>query len=281
MPFCEECGALLGDGALFCEECGFRLMKVAIEDSLPEYDEDENILIQQTCFNEIEFCEKPSLDPKRDAYKEMFEHFRTTKEEFYQWGLKSIIYPKPELVQDSWNDLKKRAFDNGEIFIRAYGRKGYASVIFQDLYSKLLKNNHVQIDSTNNAQPTQLIQSLTGYKKGDSIINYQVSHIFGKTKNPFMFTAPWNICFTPKMIDPLTGHETQGPYPKEFQRLLKDNVFERYGKYIYEFNELMEKWCPADRVKEILDKVLSDHADIKMTSVQKDVALELSPINRD
>jgi hypothetical protein len=41
--------------------------------------------------------------------------------------------------------------------------------------------------------------SRSGFSKtvrGDSerkIQNYQVTHIFGRTKNPFLFSAPWSI----------------------------------------------------------------------------------------
>ena len=81
--------------------------------------------------------------------------------------------------------------------------------MYKDFYANLLGNTHVEKDPTNNAVPHKLIQRTTELKRNSDIFNYQVSHIWGHTKNIFMFEAPWNICYTPKIMDPFTGHETQ------------------------------------------------------------------------
>ncbi len=86
------------------------------------------------------------------------------------------------------------------------------------MYKILLKNNNIQKDSSNNSEPTKLLREITGFSKSikndtddkEKIINYQVSHIFGRTKNPFLFTAPWNIVWHPRILDPFTGHESKG-----------------------------------------------------------------------
>ena len=68
------------------------------------------------------------------------------------------------------------------------------------------------------------MERLTGRKNKKEIINYQVSHIFGKTKNIYAFTAPWNFIYLPKIMDPLTGHEAQGYLKERFQFELEKRV---------------------------------------------------------
>lgn len=47
-----------------------------------------------------------------------------------------------------------------------------------------------------------------------------------------MFEAPWNICYTPKIIDPFTGHESKGDLPEEFQEYFLKYAQKKYKKYI-------------------------------------------------
>ncbi|TXZ35663.1 hypothetical protein FXE65_03330 [Vibrio cholerae] len=108
----------------------------------------------------------------------------------------------------------------------------------------MLQNHNVVKDSTNNAEPTKLIRQLTGFSKTISkqyqpLRNYQISHVFGRTKNVYAFTAPWNIVYVPKLIDPFTGHEAKGDMVDEYTVLFQKSVFERFEKYINEFNCLM------------------------------------------
>jgi hypothetical protein len=92
---------------------------------------------------------------------------------------------------------------------------------------------------SSNNKPTQLLQNLTGYRKNKNIFNYQVSHVFGNTKNVFCFTEPWNIVFIPKIIDPFTGHESKGDCIDKFQRLFKNKLYETFFAEITEYNKIM------------------------------------------
>ena len=55
---------------------------------------------------------------------------------------------------------------------------------FQNVPSNII-DKVIEIDPTNNTKPTQLLERNTGYRKNESIFNYQVSHVFGLTKNVF------------------------------------------------------------------------------------------------
>ena len=62
----------------------------------------------------------------------------------------------------------------------------------------MVGNESVTKDSTNNAEPAKIIRELTGCSKiknarHEPIRNYQISHIFGRTKNVFAFTAPCSL----------------------------------------------------------------------------------------
>jgi len=146
----------------------------------------------------------------RDSYIRFFSKGYISKEQFFEFGLKETIYAPYEKAESEWNRLKQRIENNQEVFIRGFGRDANGTHLFQELYARLVGNHNVKKDPTNNAEPTKIIRELTGYSKTkyskyELIRNYQISHIFGRTKNIYAFTAPWNIVYMPKMLDPFTG----------------------------------------------------------------------------
>ncbi|WP_238403062.1 hypothetical protein, partial [Flavobacterium psychrophilum] len=72
----------------------------------------------------------------------------------------------------------------------------------------------------------------------------QISHLFGRTKNPFLFNCAWNIAYVPKYLDPFTGHETQGEYSNEFKNMFTPIINEKFRQYIIEYNELISNLLP-------------------------------------
>ena len=125
------------------------------------------------------------------------------------------------------------------------------------MYRILLKNNNIKKDSTNNAKPTQLLQNITNYSKTikedngthRKIINYQVTHIFGRTKNPFLFTAPWNILWKSKILDPFTGHESKGKNTNDYKNAFLKKSKELYHEYIDEYNILASKYFALEKLE--------------------------------
>jgi hypothetical protein len=101
---------------------------------------------------------------------------------------------------------------------------------------------NINFDPTNNQKPSIVIQELTSHRKNVTIANYQVSHVFGRTKNVYCFTAPWNIVFIPKIIDPLTGHEAKGDFVDEFQALFRQKVADTFRDQIHEYNDIMARY---------------------------------------
>lgn len=180
----------------------------------------------------------------RDSYIRFFTKGHISIEQFFEFGLEETIYAPIEEAEREWGLLKRRITNNEEVFIRGFGRNAKGTHLFQKLYSQLLGNNCVKKDPTNNSEPTKLIRDLTGYsktknKKYELIRNYQISHIFGRTKNVYAFTAPWNIVYMPKMLDPFTGHEAKGDMIDEFTILFQKQGYKKFTKYIDDFNEII------------------------------------------
>lgn len=185
--------------------------------------------------------DKGLIKPKLDSYERFLKTFNISKFDLYMFGLNETIFPSIELVEKQWENLKERIYNNQEVSIRGAGRDAKGTKYYIDFYKFLFGNENVRKDPTNNLAPQKIIEELTGYKRNVNIYNYQVSHIFGRTKNIFMFEAAWNIVLVPKIIDPFTGHETKGIWPKEYQQLFRNEVFKKYSKYINEYNKILDE----------------------------------------
>lgn len=179
------------------------------------------------------------LKASRDSYYDFMSHFNIKPKELFEWGMKAIIFPSDKMVESEWANLKYRIFNDKEVFIRGYGRDAHGTKSYIDFYEYLIKNSHVKKDPTNNNKPQANIRKMTGLTRNKDIYNYQVSHIWGRTKNIFLFEAPWNICYIPKIIDPFTGHETKGDLPVEFQDYLISFSQKKYKKYIDDYNSII------------------------------------------
>lgn len=177
-----------------------------------------------------------------DAYDNLF--LKYNKDEFFKDSIEEIIFVPTDKLEQNWLNIKHKLLHNEELYIRGYGRNAAGTNAFIVLYKYLFQNEKIKKDPTNNAKPTTTLTELTGLCKvvkndnikKERIQNYQVSHLFGKTKNPLLFTAGWNIAYIPKYIDPFTGHETQGKYRLEFQKLFEAKISEKFGYYINDYN---------------------------------------------
>jgi hypothetical protein len=182
----------------------------------------------------------------RDAYDKLFTKY--PKDDFFRDALEEIIFIQAEKLQSNWESLKYKLLNNEELYIRGHGRDAGGTELFLTLYKHLFNHDKIKKDPTNNLKPTQVITTLTGLDKTihkdtakrERIQNYQVSHLFGRTKNPLLFTAAWNIAYIPKYLDPFTGHETQGKYRREFQTLFNDKIFNLFQAYVNDYNDFVD-----------------------------------------
>lgn len=215
-----------------------------------------------------------------DSYQRFLSYFNISQDEFLEWGIDAIIYPPIDKVYKEWENLKKRIFGNEVVYIRGYGKNAHGTKLYQDLYSYIFRNNFVKKDANNNTIPTQRIRNMTGLKKNRDIYNYQISHIWGRTKNIFMFEAPWNIlCYVPKIMDPFTGHESMGEMTKKYKKLFIDKAYTRYKYFIEDYNTMLAKYNVEEKVNTYIAYLKdSDISEKELSQFIKDVELEISPI---
>lgn len=194
------------------------------------------------------------MNNKRDAYTKLFEHI--DKDLFFKSGIEDIIFIDNEVIEKQWKKQQNAVFNNQTVYIRGYGRDAKGTDLFFKFYEKLLGNTKVKKDSSNNTEPTKLLKEMTPYSKTNLagkklILNYQISHLFGKTKNPILFTCPWNIAYIPKYLDPFTGHETQGQHSQEFKQIIVPFLKEKFKIYIEEYNSIIKNII-SDKIDESL-----------------------------
>jgi hypothetical protein len=221
----------------------------------------------------------------RDAYERFFEFTWLSKDSFIEFGLNETIYIDQDIVATEWSLLKERITNNKKVYIRGFGREAKGTHMFQSLYKELFGNENVTKDTTNNAEPRKLIQKLTGYsitnrKSEKFIANYQVSHVFGRTKNIFTFTAPWNIVFTPRILDPFTGHESTGALSEQYRSLFQKQAFERFREQIEEYNYIIQQLHIKEHLEYYIYQIKENNqlGDKEKKQFEKAVWTELSPV---
>jgi len=195
----------------------------------------------------------------RDAYDKLFVFI--DRAEFFQNSIEDIIYIEQSISENLWSTLKYDVLNNNPVYIRGYGRDAKKTKYFIEFYKVLFDNNYVLKDANNNAQPTKLLKEYTDYckvsKDGKNgkikILNYQISHLFGKTKNPLLFNAPWNMAYIPKYLDPFTGHETQGKHSNEFKKLISSVLKDKLSYFIDDYNKIIDEFV-SSRLEDALDQ---------------------------
>ena len=100
-----------------------------------------------------------------DSYENFLSEFKISIDQFLDFGIKSVIYIPDDKAKENWNYLKNRINNDGEVFIRGFGRDAKGTPLLLDFYKHLLGNSHIKKDPTNNSQPTKMIKELSGYSK--------------------------------------------------------------------------------------------------------------------
>jgi hypothetical protein len=222
-----------------------------------------------------------------DSYNKFLSEFKISEDQFLDFGLKSVIYIPIDKAKENWNLLKDKINNDDEVFIRGFGRDAKGTSLFIEFYKHLLGNNHIKKDPTNNSHPTKMIKELSGYSKikttqSKLIQNYQISHIYGRTKNVYAFTAPWNIVYIPKIYDPFTGHEAKGDMVKEFTSKLEMQTYKNFKPLIEDFNNILTHSTFTDKLKTSLDILHKNNLNLQQESLNgliKSIKSEFSPIN--
>ena len=189
-------------------------------------------------------------------FLDYFSNKNLDKDSFYKFGIESTEFAGIDYAKKQWNHIKEMLLNKQELRIRGYGRDAKQTEMYFALYRFLFDHHNIKKDSSNNTEPTRIIQKATGYIKNSqkkrNILNFTVAHIFGCTKNPLLFNAAWNICYKPTILDPLTGHEAQGDWPIEYQRIFHNHVYRLFGELIMDYNKFIVEQNIQEKVEEYL-----------------------------
>ena len=221
-----------------------------------------------------------------DSYERFFSMMHISKEQFFDFGINETIRAPLEKAKAGWEELKQR-IDNGQpVYIRGFGRNSSGSHMYLDFYKYILPNGSVHIDPINNLEPTKIVRDMTGYSKTPStghelIRNYQVSHVFGRTKNIYAFTAPWNIVYLPKIVDPFTGHEAKGEIVNEYKAMFRQEMYAYFEPLIEDYNELISDEWLTERIHSYFEDVSRNnrYSQKDTDKLKKSVCKELTPIS--
>ena len=175
-----------------------------------------------------------------DSYQKIFNDVGVSLDLVIQKALENVIWIEEPSVQIEWESLKDRMRNKAEVFVRNHGRNGSGKDDLLKILSDIF-NKDFNIDPSNNNKPSSLLRTCILSKNNLEIQNYQVSHIFEeRTNNPYLFTAPWMVCYTPKILDPFTGHESKG-YDWVREQFI-DAASKKFDKYIIEYNKIIQEY---------------------------------------
>ncbi|CCB92394.1 uncharacterized protein SALIVB_0048 [Streptococcus salivarius CCHSS3] len=195
-------------------------------------------------------------------------------------------------VEKSWKSLCDSIENkDSNVFVRKYGRESQNNQrLLKEFYKFLFGESfEVNIDKNNNDKPKKMLSEYTDYSVTKSeekkiLKNFQTSHVFAKTKNCFAFTAPWNVVYLPKILDPFTGHEAKGEIKIKFERTLQKYFCKKYEVQIREFNSKMEiyKNDLNSKREDLQKKLLAvDDNEAKVNRFIKEMEKQFAPIEID
>ena len=193
-----------------------------------------------------------------------------TPHDLFEIGMGHVKRIEDTQIHNGWKALVDNVCNpnsNAEVSVRSHGRNASGSDELLSVLEAVFDREFI-IDKTNNQGPSSILKKAFDEEYQD----YQISHVFEeRTNNPLLFTAPWMICYTPKIIDPFTGHETKG-FP-EFREEFIDWAFSVNKEYIDDYNEIIRPYWR--KLKSVLN------ANGYEEKFQKHMIATLAPILRD
>ena len=222
-----------------------------------------------------------------DAYDILLQKLQLSESDFAEFGLKSILYVEFEIKKTQWEEIKKTASSKDSLlYIRKYGQQGLNSNWFKTLYVSIFECQIIE-DPTNNKYPSQTLNKYTPYRKNSisqntkftPIFNYQISHLFGRTKNPLLFTSLWNLAYIPRHFDPFTGHESKGKISETIRNAFKKRTFEENVFFIEDYSRFYNEYIHP-KLAQAIENVRVEYSlnENQLKQFIEDATEQLSPI---
>ncbi|MDA3945465.1 MAG: hypothetical protein PF439_02145 [Helicobacteraceae bacterium] len=213
-----------------------------------------------------------------DSYELLLTQY-ISKEDFFRFGLEKTIYIPTDKVEAEWQSLKNNIANNKAVFIRGF-KTSTGMHLASDFYSKVFGNKQVKKDPSNTQNPAKIIEKLTGYKKANDLKNYQLTSIFGRSRNILAFCAPWNIVYIPSVLDPLLSVDAHTDLANEYKKRFMQHSYEKFKPYIDEFNEMVSNHQFKKSMDEYFQTLFDDgHFDKKeMMAFENTIREDFAPI---
>lgn len=210
--------------------------------------------------------------------------------EFWRFGIENTIFARPDLANEQYFDklqsqlpelsdfdsiynvlTSNNEFDGGRFVLRNRNKNGDWSSntkdkiylrkqdgndkqrpVYEALYKILFPNIEPERYKFDSNYPIRT--SIRSFVE-DEDRNFQCSHVFERSLNPMAYMAVWNFALTPKMFDPLTGHETRGVDNVIFSILFQGVVCRLQEACIKKYNEFINE------KKDIIASFITKHVD--------------------
>ena len=96
-----------------------------------------------------------------------------------------------------------------------------------------------------------------------------------------MFTAPWNIVYLPKIIDPFTGHEAKSDMVDEYKAMFQKKSYSYFEPLIEDYNKLISDKEFKQRMYSYIEDISNNnkYPQEDIDKLEKSVREELIPIS--
>lgn len=199
-----------------------------------------------------------AANPNRESYQEFFDAFGILPNAVCEFGLEHSVFAEPDMALEQWRELTTALLNNARLPIRAItgNVQDREFQFYKRLNGYLFENHSLHHDCTGNYYPRRNLERAVGWHatirprtETGVLVNFQTSHVLsGRTHNPLLYSAVWNIAFTPKIIDPFTGDEAHGPVAEMFRTAFLSKIRARFSVCIEEYNRFVGERDIANRI---------------------------------
>ena len=209
-------------------------------------------------------------DPNRESYQEFFEAFGIMPQAVCDFGMDHSVFAEQMVALAQWHELKDDLLNGRRLHIRADRGNEREFLFYKRLNEYLFQNDALAPDYNGNYYPRRNLERAVGWEvtihpEGDTgvLVNYQTSHVLsGRTHNPLLYSAIWNIVFTPKIIDPFTGDEAHGPAALLFREAFMNSIRARFAECIEDFNDFINVHNIGNRINDFHHEDFADEVEL-------------------
>lgn len=218
------------------------------------YIEFEKDFLEENHETEV-FREDEEVEENEDGFKNGFNSLYNlikSEDEFLDFFVRNTLFLNPEYIKNQADEMLLKIETGSKLPVRfSLKMKEYfkseskrVSTIKNrrdavnysrdfEFFSRIRPEIKVEFDSTGNKFVVDEIEKYTNCRVSTSqshIINYSISHVWGKTYDPLFFSSLWNIVLVPSYLNPIMDkpkhqHELNG----QIQSLIRSICIQLYN----------------------------------------------------